>query len=69
MASTNTGHDARKEPSGTFVLSNPQKAIDYAYRAVHLTAVTAKAVANEYYATAGRSARTGTRARTAGGRG
>ncbi len=52
MASTNTGHDARKEPSGTFVLSNPQKAVDYAYRAVHLTAVTAKAVASQYYATA-----------------
>jgi feruloyl esterase len=51
MASTNTGHDARKEPGGTFVLSNPQKAIDYAHRAVHLTAVTAKAVAKEYYAT------------------
>jgi feruloyl esterase len=50
MASTNTGHDARKEPGGTFVLSNPQKAIDYAYRAVHLSAITAKAVANEYYA-------------------
>jgi feruloyl esterase len=50
MAMTNTGHDARKEPSGTFVLSNPQKATDYAYRAVHLTAVTAKAVATEYYA-------------------
>jgi feruloyl esterase len=49
MASTNTGHDARKEPGGTFVLSNPQKAIDYAYRAVHLTAVTAKAVAKAYY--------------------
>jgi feruloyl esterase len=51
MASTNTGHDSAKEPGGTFVLSNPQKAIDYAYRAVHLTAVTAKAVAAEYYST------------------
>jgi feruloyl esterase len=49
MASTNTGHDARKEPQATFVLSNPQKAIDYAYRAVHLTAVTAKRITNEYY--------------------
>src|SRR3954462_15425829 len=39
FAQTNTGHDSRKEPGGTFVLSNPQKAIDYAYRAVHLTAV------------------------------
>jgi Tannase and feruloyl esterase len=30
FAQTNTGHDARKEPGGSFVLSNPQKAIDYA---------------------------------------
>jgi len=49
MATTNTGHDAVKEPGATFVLSNPQKAIDYAYRAVHLTAVTAKEIANQYY--------------------
>ena len=49
MARTNTGHDARKEPSGSFVLSNPQKAIDYAYRAVHVTAETAKAIATDYY--------------------
>jgi hypothetical protein len=32
------------------VLSNPQKAIDYAYRAVHVTAVAAKTIANVYYA-------------------
>ncbi|HLG56256.1 MAG TPA: tannase/feruloyl esterase family alpha/beta hydrolase [Vicinamibacterales bacterium] len=49
-ARTNTGHDARKEPSGSFILSNPQKAIDYAYRAVHVTAETAKKIATEYYA-------------------
>jgi feruloyl esterase len=49
FAQTNTGHDARKEPGGTFVLSNPQKAIDYAYRAVHLTATTAKDITKEYY--------------------
>ncbi len=49
-ARTNTGHDARKEPSGSFILSNPQKAIDYAYRAVHVTAETAKAIATDYYA-------------------
>lgn len=49
MASTNTGHYARGEPSATFVLSNPQKAIDYAYRAVHLTAVAAKSIASRYY--------------------
>src|SRR5258707_12483968 len=49
-ARTNTGPDARKEPSGSFILSNPQKAIDYAYRAVHVTAETAKKIATEYYA-------------------
>jgi feruloyl esterase len=50
FAQTNTGHDARKEPGASFVLSNPQKAIDYAYRAVHLTATTAKAITASYYA-------------------
>lgn len=49
FAQTNTGHEAAKEPGGTFVMSNPQKAIDYAWRAVHLTAVTAKAITKEYY--------------------
>ncbi|HVY64291.1 MAG TPA: tannase/feruloyl esterase family alpha/beta hydrolase [Gammaproteobacteria bacterium] len=49
IAGTNTGHYASKEPGGTFVLSNPQKAIDYAYRAVHLTATTAKEIARRYY--------------------
>ena len=50
MAQTNTGHDARKEPGASFVMSNPQKAIDYAYRAVHVTADTAKRIARDYYA-------------------
>jgi feruloyl esterase len=50
MAQTNTGHDARKEPGASFVISNPQKAIDYAYRAVHVTADTAKKIAAAYYA-------------------
>jgi len=49
FAQTNTGHDARKEPGATFVMSNPQKAIDYAYRAVHLTAKTTKEIARNYY--------------------
>jgi tannase/feruloyl esterase len=49
MARTNTGHDARKESGGSFILSNPQKAIDYAYRAVHVTADLAKAIAKDYY--------------------
>jgi feruloyl esterase len=50
FAQTNTGHDAKREPGATFVLSNPEKAIDYAYRAVHLTATTAKAITRTYYA-------------------
>jgi len=50
VAQTNTGHFASKEAGASFVLSNPQKALDYAYRAVHLTAVTAKAVASRHYA-------------------
>ncbi len=49
FAQTNTGHDARKEPGGSFVLSNPQKAIDYAWRAVHLTAATTKEITRDYY--------------------
>ena len=49
FAQTNTGHDARKEPGASFVLSNPQKAIDYAWRAVHLTAKTTKEITKTYY--------------------
>jgi hypothetical protein len=49
FAQTNTGHDARKEPGASFVMSNPQKAIDYAYRAVHLTATTSKNITKDYY--------------------
>ncbi len=49
FAQTNTGHEASKEPGGSFVMSNPQKALDYAYRAVHLTAVTAKDITKDYY--------------------
>ncbi len=49
MVSTDTGHDATKGAPGTFVLRNPQTAIDYAYRAVHLTATTAKRIVAAYY--------------------
>ena len=51
MVSTDTGHNSRKEPVGAFALRNPATAIDYAYRAVHLTATTARRIANAYYAT------------------
>jgi feruloyl esterase len=49
FAHTNTGHYASEEPGGSFVLSDPQKAIDYAWRAVHETAATAKTIAADYY--------------------
>jgi hypothetical protein len=47
-AQTNTGHDAAREPFATFA-SNPQKLVDYAYRAVHVTAMTAKTIVRAYY--------------------
>ena len=48
VAQTNTGHDGAREPLAAFAAS-PQKLIDYAYRAVHVTALTAKAIARAYY--------------------
>ena len=48
VAQTNTGHDSAVEPLGSFAAS-PQKFLDYAYRAVHVTALTAKTVARTYY--------------------
>jgi len=48
VAQTNTGHDAAAEPLGTFAASS-QKLLDYAYRAVHVTALTAKRILQTYY--------------------
>ena len=47
-ATTNTGHDATKEPLASFAL-DPQKVMDYAYRAVHMTATITKTIAARYY--------------------
>ncbi|MBO0741774.1 MAG: tannase/feruloyl esterase family alpha/beta hydrolase [Hyphomicrobiaceae bacterium] len=47
-ASTNTGHDATSEPLATFATSD-QKRIDYAFRAVHLTAIEGKRIAAAYF--------------------
>ncbi len=47
-AQTNTGHDAAREPLATFAATY-QKQVDYAFRAVHVTARTAKAIARRYY--------------------
>ena len=47
-ATTNTGHDATAEPLATFAASY-QKRVDYAFRAVHLTATEGKRIADAYY--------------------
>jgi feruloyl esterase len=51
VAATDTGHDSSLEPGATFAYNNRQKEIDYAFRAVHLTAVTAKKIVEAYYGT------------------
>jgi feruloyl esterase len=57
-ASTDTGHDAAKEPLATFAYVTPEnpngrrKMIDFAYLSVHETAVLAKQVIQAYYGAA-----------------
>jgi len=48
VASTNTGHEALLEPLASFAL-NREKLVDYSFRAVHVTAVTAKQIVRAYY--------------------
>jgi hypothetical protein len=48
VAQSNMGHDATVEPLATFAV-NSQKFIDYAFRATHVTAVTAKRILQTYY--------------------
>jgi feruloyl esterase len=59
-ASTDTGHDAAKEPLATFAYETPsnpnghRKFLDFAYLSVHETAVLAKQVIQAYYGAAPR---------------
>jgi feruloyl esterase len=46
VASTDTGHEGQR---GTFALGHPEKLIDFAYRAVHETAVKGKALTAAFY--------------------
>lgn len=48
VTQTNTGHDAAREPLGTFTV-NQQKLLDYAFRSLHVTAETAKRAAEFHY--------------------
>jgi hypothetical protein len=50
VAQTNTGHDAAIEPLGSFAVDR-QKMLDYAWRAVHVTAETSKQIVQRYYGT------------------
>ncbi len=45
---TNTGHDAMLEQGASFALSR-QKLLDFAFRAVHVTVMTAKTLTAAYY--------------------
>ena len=46
VTSTDTGHQGL---GGTFASRHPQRLVDFAYRAVHETAVKAKAITSAYY--------------------
>ena len=48
VTQTNTGHDAEREPLAGFAVDS-QKLEDFAFRAVHLTVVVAKKIAQAYY--------------------
>ncbi|MFN7924824.1 MAG: tannase/feruloyl esterase family alpha/beta hydrolase [Bryobacteraceae bacterium] len=48
VTQTNTGHDAEREPLATFTV-HPQKMADYAFRSLHVTAETAKRMAEAFY--------------------
>ena len=45
---TDTGHDRRRQPSGSFTLDR-QQLTDFAYRSVHLTVEAAKQITAAYY--------------------
>lgn len=48
-ASTNTGHEAAGGIDATWALGHPEKVIDFGHRAIHETAVKAKAIVRAYY--------------------
>ena len=55
-AATDTGHKGSGPfggaLDGTWALGNPQARVDFGYRAIHVTTVTAKAIAAAYYGSA-----------------
>ncbi len=53
-AFTDTGHDQTVRPLGTFAHDDLAAEVDYAFRAVHVTAVTAKTLIERFYGSAPR---------------
>ena len=51
VAQTDTGHQALKEPEGTFA-ADRQKMLDWAFRSLHVTAEAGKMLARAYYGAA-----------------
>ena len=49
-AYTDTGHDRRVHPGGTFAHNNFHRLVDYGFRAVHLTVMAARSLAQSFYA-------------------
>src|SRR5262245_31036287 len=48
-AATDTGHNAADGPNGMFALGHPEKIVDFAYRAVHVTTVESKRLIKTMY--------------------
>lgn len=48
-ASTDTGHDSNVSPLASFAYNNRTGEIDYCFRSVHMTAITAKEIIETYY--------------------
>jgi hypothetical protein len=48
-ASTDTGHRAAPTVDASWALGHPEKLVDFGYRAIHETAVAAKALVREFY--------------------
>ncbi len=48
-ASTDTGHTDNSGTSAAWALNHPEKVVDYGYRAIHLTAINAKAISAAFY--------------------
>jgi Tannase and feruloyl esterase len=49
VANSNTGHDNGAEPNSSFAFDNKQEAIDFGWRATHVTATASKTLVAEYY--------------------